>query len=618
VFTQRRRAVRFGVIAAAISIVLTSAVSATAHDEEPPRSSDGAIDNPDASHDHHQHGGTEGHLPASSENVDVVGSLRLTKDEGRIADVGFHDGYAYLAAFWEPRCKKSGVYVVDATDPQNPKELKFIRTSKGSYVGEGVHVIPIETEAFSGDLLAFNNEICDPSSKRANGGMTLVDVSNPKKPEVLAEHVGDVDETGRANEIHSVFLWQDGDAAYAVLVDNEETTDVDIMDITDPRNPELIAEYDLAAEFPQILQEDVGLDSVFLHDMIVKEIDGRQIMLLSYWDGGYVTMDVTDPTDASYIGDTDFTFPDPEAAKHGHDVDPGGNAHQAEFTLDDQYILAADENFSPIRARSVNTTKDTEFATLPGSDTPSVDRDEPLEAETVFGGRACDDDPAVPAATEEGQIAVVERGVCPFTEKVANVEEAGGYAAVIVFNSEGAGNCDSLLNMAAEGGIPAMFAGRGDAYDLFDSDYDPEACAEGVDQAPIELGATGDGVRFEAFFAGWGYVHLYRNEPGKMTELDTYAVPEAMDPDYAEGFGDLSVHEVATSHVAEDLAYFSYYAAGFRVTRIVDEQIQEVGHFIDEGGSNFWGVEVFEHEGREYVAASDRDFGLYIFEYTGP
>jgi hypothetical protein len=28
-------------------------------------------------------------------------------------------------------------------------------------------------------------------------------------------------------------------------------------------------------------------------------------------------------------------------------------------------------------------------------------------------------------------------------------------------------------------------------------------------------------------------------------------------------------------------------------------------------------VDVFENNGVEYVAASDRDFGLYIFRYTG-
>jgi len=77
------------------------------------------------------------------------------------------------------------------------------------------------------------------------------------------------------------------------------------------------------------------------------------------------------------------------------------------------------------------------------------------------------------------------------------------------------------------------------------------------------------------------------------------------------------VHEVATSQTRADLAYFSYYAGGFRVTKIVNDRLVEVGHFIDQGGNNFWGVQVFQQGGQEYVAASDRDLGLYIFRYTG-
>jgi hypothetical protein len=46
----------------------------------------------------------------------------------------------------------------------------------------------------------------------------------------------------------------------------------------------------------------------------------------------------------------------------------------------------------------------------------------------------------------------------------------------------------------------------------------------------------------------------------------------------------------------------------------------EKGAFIDDaapGGNNFWGVEVFTGaDGQEYVAASDRDLGLYIFKHT--
>ena len=40
--------------------------------------------------------------------------------------------------------------------------------------------------------------------------------------------------------------------------------------------------------------------------------------------------------------------------------------------------------------------------------------------------------------------------------------------------------------------------------------------------------------------------------------------------------------------------------------------------FIDDGGNNFWGVEVHKHpNGQKYVLASDRDSGVYLFQYTG-
>ena len=50
---------------------------------------------------------------------------------------------------------------------------------------------------------------------------------------------------------------------------------------------------------------------------------------------------------------------------------------------------------------------------------------------------------------------------------------------------------------------------------------------------------------------------------------------------------------------------------------LAGEEVPEVRVFAAEGGSNFWGAQTFEQGGDEYVAASDRDFGLYIFKYTG-
>ncbi|MFI7702112.1 hypothetical protein [Nonomuraea sp. NPDC049480] len=193
-----------------------------------------------------------------------------------------------------------------------------------------------------------------------------------------------------------------------------------------------------------------------------------------------------------------------------------------------------------------------------------------------------------------------------------------GDGTVLVFNRTGTDACDGALGMSVEGDIPAFgVAPRGQGFAIFNQPCDNDACLAGTgpERLPVPLGTTGDTLTFSSYFDGWGYVHLYDRKT--MAELDTYAVPEAHDPAYATGKGDLSVHEVATSAKQADLACFSYYAAGFRVMRIADGEIQEVGHFVDEGGNNFWGVEVFEHNGQEYVAAGDRDRGLYIFRYTG-
>lgn len=618
---RRRVLTRFATVAAGLLVV---AGIATAASGQP----DGGLAVADGARDAHQHGTTEGHLhpEGSSSNVALVSKLRLKNVvPEKIADVGVFNGYAYLAAWGVVTCKYNGIHVVDVRNPASPEEVAFIGSKEGSYPGEGVQALHIDTPAFSGDILVTNNEKCKEPA--GFGGMNIYDVSTPAHPTPLAEGVGDSTVPGAgkkdAHEIHSVFAWDAGSKAYAVIVDNEEGTDVDIMDITDPKKAFLLAEYDLDEEFPQILQAaPANLIEVFLHDMVVKEIGGRQVMLLSYWDAGYVAIDVTDPLAPTYIGDTDFTDPDPEAAESGFIVPPEGNGHEAEFTLDNTYVVGADEDFDPFKLNALNVTDGTPIVANQGSDTTPLEPGETIEGTSVFVGRACIGDPAVPAGDPAvTDIAVVERGVCTFTEKVANVLAAGGYDAVLIFNRTGTdGGCDGSLGMSVEGDIPTFgVAPRGQGFAIFDEPYDNDACLAGAgpEQLPVPLGTTGDTLSFTSQFDGWGYVHLFAYGPEKMAELDTYAIPEAHDPAFASGFGDLSVHEAATSPTRADLVYFSYYAAGFRVAKIMGDELVEVGHYIDVGGNNFWGVQVFQSGGQEYVAASDRDFGLYIFRYTG-
>ena len=597
--------------------------------------SDGAYDNAKDTHAHEaQHGGLVGHLKPVSRNVTHISTTEMSQvTEGGIADLAVHKGYAYLNSWGGAgNCGRNGVHVVDMADLTKPVEVGFIQSKEGSYPGEGAQVISLRTPAFTGDVLLTNNEICKPGV--GFGGINMYDVTNPREPQELAVGFGDYTDADVAannrkkfaNEVHSVFAWQDGDKAYAVMVDNEEATDVDIVDISNPREPVLIAEYDLVAlSEGAIEQKSADLDEVFLHDMVVKKIGSQQIMLASYWDAGYIRLDVSDPRAPKIKKDSNFNLPsDSIGVDLNGDgfletmVPPEGNAHQAEFTRDNKYVIGADEDFSPFSLRASNDSDRTSLTASSGSDTTPLVTGTTLTGTSVFAGRACTTAETTPAPAGAGTyIAVVERGVCNFTVKVANVVAAGGYDGILIFNRTDEDGCGTSLGMSAEGSLPTFgVAPRSQGFAIFGQPYNEAAClaGDGTQLSGIPLGTLGDTVSFTSYFDGWGPVRLFKADT--MGELDTYAIPESRNPAFAEGFGDLSVHEVATSTTTNSLAYLSYYAGGLRVIDVARGEIREAAAFIDEGGNNFWGVETFLRGGVEYVALSDRDKGLYVLRYT--
>jgi hypothetical protein len=241
---------------------------------------------------HDQHGPGTGHLLGSGDfgTIDFVSKLRLTDEPELVADVAVSpDGnFAYLANWGEPDCAgpetggqtspDAGAWVIDIRDIENPERIGFIPSHQDSRPGEGMQVINLTTKFFSGQVLSMNNEHC---GKNGKGGISLWDVSDPFKPKRLSENFGDRANLslGDANDTHSIFAWDAGDRAYIVSTDNFENTDVDIHDITNPSRPRLVAELQLDALWPQILQGGTGLTQVNLHDMVVKNINGNWILL---------------------------------------------------------------------------------------------------------------------------------------------------------------------------------------------------------------------------------------------------------------------------------------------------------------------------------------------------
>ena len=585
--------------------------------------------------------------------IDFVGMVPVSGGGPElIADVAVSpDGnYAYLANWGSPDCpflagipgneaggrkaSDAGVWVVDISDLQNPEEVAFIPMSQDTRPGEGMQVIHVETEEFTGDILAVNEEICGKNSK---GGFSLWDVTDPENPKKLAKNFGDFTtvDGGRntprdANQTHSVFMWTTGENTYLVAADNDDPSDVDIFDITDPKHPELIAELDLNEL--DVNQPPSLVDSS-IHDMIVKEVDGRWVMLVSYWDGGWVLLDVDDPANPEYISDTDYATVDQLI---GGGLPPEGNAHQAEFTINNEFFIGTDEDFDPYKlfmsigggaAQPVSAGTAT-----PVDDDVYIGPGETLTAPTTYLGTACT---AVAPATTDPAIAVVQRGECAFQTKI-DTAEAAGYDAIIIFNSEGGDPpCESLIGMLADTEIPAYFVSRSVGYDILGIEgYNPDNCPGGPNPALPAAGTAGETITLSSQFDGWGYVRLFDStDLENPVEVDQYAIPEALDPDYASGFGDLSVHEVAVDPQDADLAYLAYYSGGLRAVEIqcadpndnTTCELVEVGGYLDPvggvtaaGGNNFWGVETFVAEsgpyaGQTVILASDRDTGLWIF-----
>jgi hypothetical protein len=566
-----------------------------------------------------------------AEGLKLVGKFDTTGrtgGEGRVADVSAKGNFAYLTMFYEPTCGRGGVQIVDISNPAAPKAAGYIPSHVDTFSGEGSQVISLNTPSFKGDLLVYQNEWC-PNTTNGVGGITLVDVTNPRQPKKLVEGAGDftkrdgsqskgVPQT-KSNQTHSAFAWVNRETGrvYVVLVDDLEEPDVDILEITNPSKPKLISETNLD-QFAQSGPTRPHGDSVFSHDMIVKRIGNRDIMLMSYWDGGYVTLDVTNPAAPVPLADTDFAATDPARIPYGQTITPEGNAHQAEFTRDDQFFFATDEDFDAYRV--VATFLDggaagKTFTAIQGSDTPAINKDNPLSGDTRFLGLGCD---PVPLAGGE-IIAVVERGVCDFQVKLDNII-AAGYAGLIVFNRTGEDGCETLVSMLASSeATPAVFVSRQDGFRLLGVEPQANYTCSLVDGTGT---ATPAGpsvpVDISAVFDGWGYTHMYRTSltPGaKMEEIDFYAPPEGQLEEFAENFGDMSVHEVATDP-GRNLVYVSHYALGMRVLSYDSDGLEEVGAFVEEGGSNYWGVEVHSMSGEQFILGSDRDRGLRIFRFA--
>ncbi len=538
-------------------------------------------------------------------------------------DVWVLGKFAYTGTFNSP-CggePDAGIWIWDVHNHNKiPERVGFIPSPAGSRAND-VKVAQMN----SGNILVHTNESCAGGP----GGFEIWEVSDPTTPMHLASV--QVDELNPISDalfgglsdvgVHNVFLFTQGEQDLVAAVSEGAFDNFQVFDITDPTNPALAGAWGAEEIFdPGVGDEttDVGrvlnaalwlLDGFgssanrFLHDITISE-DGARAYL-SNWDAGLVLLDIGDPSNPTLVG-----VADPTAGPGGE-----GNSHAAWPTADGSVVVETTEDFEFQRiAITVNTgpLASSQFGgteDVGGAPPPRFADTGPVTGELVFVGRLCTGDPVENAgALDPGDIAVIRRGACIFSEKLLNAQALGAGAGVIANNVPGG---EVLGNWTAPDPaitIPGLFISTADG-------------------DTIEGNPTGNLATIDpdvVVFNPWGFVRIWDfSDPMAPVLASTFLTEHAENltgpPDPR---GTFSVHNVI---VEDNKAYISWYSDGVLIVDISDPYSPvEVARFHREGPQfeaenggiqDVWGI--YKEKNLPWIYASDRNGGLYVLKEYG-
>ncbi|WP_421383054.1 LVIVD repeat-containing protein [Bacillus salacetis] len=252
--------------------------------------------------------------------------------QNNTADVYAHKGFAYMGTH-TANGGNGGVRVFDLKDPSNPVEVSvFANDDVPGTWQEKVIVKTVNTPHFKGDLAVVSVQQLSRTAD-TSGGFLLYDVTDPYSPKKL----GFWEVYSETPGTHELYLETQGDKAlvfasnpYADYYSHGEEKDFQIVDVSNPAEPETLWEFDprmvegVPDDFNGYNWKDPQGKSraVFNHSVMVD--DNAQYAYVSMWDLGTVILDIKDPENPVYLGRTEFAS-DQQGSAHSSTLAQGGN-----------------------------------------------------------------------------------------------------------------------------------------------------------------------------------------------------------------------------------------------------------------------------------------------------
>lgn len=295
----------------------------------------------------------------ASLNMAVVGHNSLG-DRGFNGDVWVHGGYAYVGQWgfgdWAagakdrfcPSGSNTSVLVIDVRNPANPLVVGRLQNPP-STSAEDVVVYVGQYGAYRGrEIAAVGIQWCGDarSDPAAQHGLMLWDVTNHAAP----VQIGYLNTGCCTRGVHEFEVQHRPDLrrtfAYATVPTSRypDTTtpsgyrdqngdgDFRLIDITNPSRPVQVADWgiqDIGGPFDA--GQGCDADSNFAHG--AEPSDDGKLVFVSYWDSGFVALDVTDPTRPVFKGRTRYP------------ANADGDAHSASYDDARRLLFTADEDF---------------------------------------------------------------------------------------------------------------------------------------------------------------------------------------------------------------------------------------------------------------------------------
>lgn len=541
-------------------------------------------------------------------------------------DVYFYDHggsvgkYAYVGT-WSAQCTGQGAKIVDVNDPTAPEWTGFVGARKGSS-NEDVVIARIGDR----DILGIGVQPC---GRGGSEGLALYDVTDPRHPVELSFFA-------TPGGVHELDLVVRGDGtALALLVtpftefpDTYFGTDFGgefrVVDITDPTDPAALADWGIIADSDLLIQggnDDVsssfqGLPGFFAahYAHSVRAADGGLTAYVSYWDGGVLKFDISDPSAPAYLGRTIYPAGSSGDAHSMAPYDVGGT----------RYIFQNDEDFDTIPSilatSSVTGPLQADGLQMPWVPIQLTDGGQTVSGTVHDAGDGCD---AADYAAAGGKVALADAIDGFYTGIIPGWPEPActlGEQAVL---ARSAGATALILNLLSPD--DAYYIGPGS---------DPSAAAALPVIMIAEIDDLAAGIRTAGGTAtvtvtaqepSWGYLRVFAE-----TAADEWAqvgeftgAPNAFGA-FSTPPGSWSIHN---TEVLGDRAYSAWYSNGIVALDLTDPTSPAmVGQFVPQtskrnanslgpGPAEVWGVATDPETGIVY--ASDMRTGLWIVQPVG-